>query len=300
MSELSDSIQALPNQSWIPILVLLVLGIALWLAGGRLLKGAFAAMGLVAGGSIGWIVGSAIDFGVSVWVIALIMALLVACVATLAYRATVAMALAAVLALASPLGVWTAAGAELAPGPETTTVAASDNENLGPVLGKDEPELDLDEIDSWLRDLADDAKNVVNNGPMAAPEATFDLQQEVRDQLENARTLGDELARQARELWDRTPSDLRTRLIGAAAVGALIGFLLGTLATTFSTLFVTAFAGSLTMIVGGWSAATKVGVPDGPWVPDTPNAWLTWWVIIAVIGLVIQWMTRPKRADKAA
>ena len=73
-------------------------------------------------------------------------------------------------------------------------------------------------------------------------------------------------------------------------------------ARAFSAAVVTAFGGSLVWLTCAWMLATRLGLPDGPWLPGTSASWLTLWMFASVIGLCIQWQwtSPPKRADKSA
>ena len=96
------------------------------------------------------------------------------------------------------------------------------------------------------------------------------------------------------------PETVRRRLLAAVLVAAALGFVLGTLASSFSASLVTAFGGGLALLVGFWAGVCKLGFADAAWLPDGPRAWLTSWVLLTIIGLLIQWTGRPRRADKPA
>ena len=88
--------------------------------------------------------------------------------------------------------------------------------------------------------------------------------------------------------------------MAAEVDGRLAGVLVGTLAGALRAKVVTAFGGSLLWLSCAGVLVAATDLPEGPWLPATPVAWLALWVITAVIGLAIQWTFRPKRADKPA
>jgi hypothetical protein len=59
---------------------------------------------------------------------------------------------------------------------------------------------------------------------------------------------------------------------------------------------VTALGGSFLLIGSGCTVAARF-LPAAI-LPQSAVAWLTWWAAAAVIGLGLQWMFRPKPADK--
>ncbi len=123
------------------------------------------------------------------------------------------------------------------------------------------------------------------------------LGEQLQPHLNRARSAAAALVDRGVELWEQTPVPLRQRLIGAAAAGALVGFLVGTLAASLSASLVTSFIGALTWMAGVGSVLTKL---DDAALPDSPSLWLLGWLLISVIGLLIQWTLPPRRADKVA
>ena len=283
MSEIAEAIQQLPGKSWVPILVIIAIGVVLWAAGGRLLRTAFALLGFLIGAAVGWLLGHAVELGAPAGLVALIAALVVACVATLAFRAAVATGLAAIVAVAAPMSIWAVADIKGLESAVSEPLASPEPSVEAPA----EPE--MDEIDRWLAEVRGDT----------IEEAGVELEAEVAETIAAAKTLIEHVVDQFQVVWDRVPEDLRSRMLGATIVGGLIGFLVGTLATAFSASLVTAFAGSMTWLVGGWSALSKAGV-DGPWVPTGPAGWMVLWLAVGIIGLAVQWTVRVKAADKPA
>ncbi|MHC4991736.1 MAG: hypothetical protein ACYTGC_12225 [Planctomycetota bacterium] len=271
MSDIAQAISDLPLGSWIPIGVLLLIGGVLWAAGRHLLRVAFAAIGFLIGSLVGWLVGEAIDFAVPLWTMSLIGGLFGAVVAGLAYRAAVATGLGLVLAVAAPMAVLSSAGGV------TEEQEQAADEAVAAVR---------DELDDWLEDMQGDDETTV--------------QENWQEHLLQARSLAAVVKEHAAETWRQVPPEVGNRLIAGTIVGGLLGFVLGTLASTFSATMVTAFGGALAMLVGGWASASRLGFGDAGWIPTSTQAWLTVWMVLSVIGLLIQWTTRPRRADKPA
>ena len=78
------------------------------------------------------------------------------------------------------------------------------------------------------------------------------------------------------------------------------------MAPSFGALVLTAFGGSLMWITGTRIVATKLGLPDGPWLPapDTHGvAFASMWLITSLVGMGVQsyFLGSPKEnADKPA
>jgi hypothetical protein len=284
VTDLAHTISTLPSGSWIPIAVLLLAGAAAWAAGRRLLRTGFAGLGLLAGGAVGWILGETLPLGLPAWATAVAGALLLTLVSTMAYKAAVAAALAVVLASVAGLGVLSAAGYQprIAAQAEPSA-SASDLELEGP----------LDQLDEWLDQLR-------GKDEAAPPPAEESVEQQLQEHLEHVETVARQLVETVTAQWEALPEQVRRRLVAALLVGGVLGFVLGTLASAFSASLVTAFGGGLALLIGAWAAFCKLGFAEAPWLPDGPRPWLTWWVLLSIIGLMIQWTGRPRRADKPA
>ena len=283
MDDLAQAIRDLPLESWVPIALMLVIGLGMWAAGRRLARPTFAAAGLLTGALCGWLIADALGIGVPGWAAALVAGLLLACIATLAYRASVAAGLAVVLAFGAPLGIWAIADAD---GVQQAILASPESD---PPPVDSEP----DALDDWAGSL----------GPKAAAQSGLDedITDELLEQFDHAVTFATYLLEHGKRLWAQTPPELRQRMIGAGVVAGIIGFLVGTLASTVSASVVTSFGGAACWMSGAWLAALRLGVPEtSPLVPKHAGAWLVLWVVISVIGLLIQWTIRPKLADKPA
>ncbi|MDY7107052.1 MAG: hypothetical protein SYC29_00290 [Planctomycetota bacterium] len=294
MNELSQAIQDLPLAGLIPVVMLIVVGIILWAAGRRVLRAGFAAAGLILGGAAGWILGDAVQLGVSPWITAAVLGIIIACVAALMYRVAVAGALALVFAVAAPMAVVTVA-----------EIQGVDKSVLQPVEPEDEPEgpapRELDELDRFFGEAEE------GEGPISPPgepgddeggDGQIDLTEEASERLDQARSYAEQVLEGLRAWWDETPEKLRPAIIGAAVGGILLGVLFGALAPTLSAAVVTSFGGALLWLSGLRIVVTQVGEPVVNWLPSQATWLLGLWLIISLIGVAIQWMFRPKPADK--
>jgi hypothetical protein len=294
MSELSQAIQNLPLAGLIPVVLLIIVGVILWAAGRRVLRAGFAAAGLILGGAAGWILADALNLGVSAWIGAAVLGIIIACVAALMYRVAVAGALALVFAIAAPMAVVTVA-----------EVQGVDKSVLQPVETEPEAEgpapREPDELDRFFGE-ADENQGPINLLDEAADNGgeggDIDLSEEAAERLQQARSYAEQVLEGLRAWWDETPQKLRPAIIGAAVGGILLGVLFGALAPTLSAAVVTSFGGALLWLSGVRIVVTQVGEPVVNWLPSQATWLLGLWLIISLIGVAIQWMFRPRPADK--
>ena len=80
----------------------------------------------------------------------------------------------------------------------------------------------------------------------------------------------------------------------------MLGFVVGTGAPVFSAIVVSSLGGSFLILSTGWIMGAKIPHADGLLDKLTPTTWTLLWLITSVLGLGIQWIFRPKRADKSA
>jgi hypothetical protein len=307
MEELTQTILDLPATGLIPVVLLLLVGVVLWAAGRRVLRTGFAAAGLILGGVLGWAAGGldvVAAMNVPAWVFAVVAAVVAALVFAAAYRLVLAAVIALLLAALAPLSVWTAA--ELGALPVRGGESVAQETLFAPSPQPTETSTPT-ELDRWLEEVfgtpAGNPPEPVISEPEPAPEPQDDGEAGVWRQW------WDGAARALKELvnvaWEKSAGSLRPTLFAAAAVGGLLGLVLGAAAPAFSGAVVTALGGSILMLSSGTTLvartlATRVEMPQGPWMPTTPTGLLTWLLALTVIGLGIQWMLRAKHADKAA
>ena len=314
-NDIAQAITELPVGGMIPVGLALIAGLLLWAAGRRILLAAFAAIGFVLGGAAGWLIGELMGLGMQVWIPAVAGGIVLACVAALASRLVVAVAFALTLGVAASLATMTLAQIGGSSDDQPTQEQITDSADLaGPIPDTSLPE----DVAEWLDRIDPGLGN--QDPPEAQPErAPPDLPLDLPSDLASE-TLGDslEIPEQAQRYvdhirhiagqlkdalkakWDTTPDASRPTVIASALSGLLVGMLLGALARGFSAVVVTAFSGSLLWLSCAWTLASRAGLSEASWMPESSGSWLGWWMVTAVIGLIIQWTLRRKRADKSA
>jgi hypothetical protein len=306
MTSLSETIQNLPFAGLIPVVLLALVGILLWAAGRRVLRAGFAAVGLILGAGIGWVLGEQASLGVPPWVPALVIGIIIACVAALGYRVAIAGALALVFGVGGATGVVMVAelqGVEKSiavkePKPIETEQKSDKFDELFPssFAPGDQP-LSGGEGDASSEGSEGDREAA--SGEEGEPEAGGDLRGQAAEVMDDVRTYAGQLIGAIKQKWSETPEQLRPSIVSAAIIGLLAGALIGTLAPTQSATVVTAFGGSLLWLSCLRVMLAQFGAGVEKVLPSSATALLIVWLIIAIAGAVIQWIFRPKRADKA-
>jgi hypothetical protein len=291
MSEMSQAIQDLPLAGLIPVLLLMLVGLMLWAAGRKLLRAGFAAAGLIVGGALGLLLGTAIGF--SPWIVALVLGIILACLAALAHRVAVAGSLALVFGAAAPLAVVTIA--EIQGVDKSILQEPTESPEGIPGLEEREP----DEFDRTFGRSGMAPEEFGEGGVEEAVVAEqLDLTEETRQALGQARSYAEQLIEAVKAWWAETPEKLRPTIVGAAVGGVLVGVLFGALASGLAAAVVSSFGGALLWLGSLRVVLLQAGGPVAGWLPSTATASLTIWLIISLIGVAIQWMIRPKPADK--
>ncbi|MEE8153680.1 MAG: hypothetical protein V3T53_01835 [Phycisphaerales bacterium] len=314
-NDIAQAITELPVAGMIPVGLALIAGLLLWAAGRRILLAAFAAIGFVLGSVAGWMIGELMGLGMQIWIPAVVGGIVFTCVAALASRLVVAVAFALTLGIAAPLATMTLAQIGVSSDSQATQEQITDPGDFADPI----PDIPLpEEVAEWLDRIDPD---LGDQGPPEAqperappdllPDLPLDLASESLSQSleipEQAQRYVDHIQHIAGQLkdamkakWDTTPTSARSTVIASALSGLLVGMLLGALARGFSAVVVTAFSGSLLWLSCAWTLGSRAGLSEAALMPESSGSWLVWWMVTAVIGLVIQWTLRRKRADKSA
>ncbi len=290
-----------------------LVGLLLWLAGGRLAKTGVVLAGFVLGGlvavsvAVAWTApaaGEAVnETGEAVaatggevgapWVIGLGLggAIAGALLAVLLYRLWMGLATAVALAMVVPAAtlIWT-----------------------GTTPGVDEAQLDA--AAEELQDAAVEAGGEVLTDPDVAASLTGDLQADLSSEAVRAAAtqhaqrfldlLGEAWANQRASLrvwWDGLTAAQRSAVTGGAAIGALVGLILGVALPKVAAAVQTALVGTLLMYFPGtWLLERYVltGEASSGWLPGTPRGVLLTLGLITLLGLLIQCTVLRKKTDK--
>jgi hypothetical protein len=327
MDELSQQVGSLPWSGIIPVLLCLGAGAALWACGARILRPALALLGAAAGGLAGWTLGDALlpglGIGVPGWAVGAAAALVMGFIAWASFRIALAFALAGIFALAAPLGVLAAAEAGLiraddSPWAYQSTPPAVVTREEGSLYFFDDAK-DAASAASLKRPVDDPTRGLPGDllpfvqqalslsasdtGDSAIKGASelatgIELSESMQQHVDQAQGVAQELLDAAQERWERTPEGLRPTLLGAAIVGAILGLVIGGVLAKTAAIVLTAAAGGGLVLAAGSVLIGQWGL-NGAWMPPSSGAWAGLWLITTGAGAVIQFMLRPRPADKS-
>ncbi len=292
MSDLIHSIQSMPLAGLVPVVMLLIAGLVLWMAGRQILRGAFILMGLLLGALIGLLLDDSWQTGLPGWVLPVLVGVVLAVLAGVTYRLAAAAMMAIVLGMACPLTVIAVNEWQVERGKGVT---AEGDENI-------EVRHSLEKYQDGLDKAGTEAREVTESLAQRTVDAAakHGFEEEAAAGIERVKTFGSAVAQSIKQRWEGTPERLRPMVLLSAVVGAMTGLIIGFIARRFSDCGVTAMLGAAIWLGAANVIALRAGVPDGPWMPRSTIVWMAVWLIVAIIGLSIQWARRPKPADKPA
>jgi hypothetical protein len=300
MDAIWSALQTLPGGPFPWLCGLLGAGLLLWLAGHKVLKASFAAVGFVGGFFAGFMLAAAFDVGVPGWLAGIVMAMAMAVMASLTYKMAVATGCAIALGTLMPMaavalhnhGMLGKLVDRMPPMPSSEgllPLAPPPGESeSGPGAGEtadSEEELSLENIQRIIKE----AQGELDALTAEAEDASW---------LTRASGWSTDTATKVHGRWEQTPPPMRTLLVGAAAVGAFLGFAGGLLATTWAAMLATAIVGGAAIMIGGAGLAQFLSGSPILTEPSHFGALAAVWTGISCLGLVIQAKVRSKRADK--
>lgn len=313
LGDLADtSLKSLPPAGLVVVIAILICGLLMWAFGGRLVKPMYGFLFGVAGAAAGLFVPAMIGFSVSPYIGIGVGAMVGVLAGLLLFRISMATALATTGGILAPLiaaaVMWlNPAGADgagtplsgdelfLSGVPRDTDAnnggAAPDDDTLDFALdtffgtnGAGEPS-DNDEIG--------DEDEAVNDAVEAAAALA-------RTAAERLRAFVTELAGEARATWNELPGDQQLVLGVAAVLGGLAGFLLGLSFPAKVAAVGSAFIGAGIWTPIGAKLLRDFAVPGASALPESARGWLALWLIVAAIGLALQWTVLKPKTDKSS
>jgi hypothetical protein len=254
----------------------LITGLALWLFGGKLLKPAFALLGLVIGGMLGFLLVPAFFsttiLGVPSPYVGLGLGLLLGLIQGLVlFRFSMAICTALILGLAATLGA--AAWMKFEPLKRAADVA---NQPVSTLTG---------------------------SVPAGASSLTIPTREEAIEKLrpvaERVGAFLDDAGEQLKSEWTKlTPRQQGTLVISGLA-GILGGLILGLVFPKKSSALVTALVGAAVWIPCAAWLAIAANAPGNERLNFTAFTWLLIWLGVTILGLVIQATLLKKKAPKS-
>ncbi len=255
------------------ILAALAVGIVLWATGGWVLRSAVGAMGLGLGGLGGMMIWEQTHIGPQ-WVAPVVGAIVIACVALLAYKLLAGALLAITLTILGGSVAW--------------TVLHLTENNVPPppvagLFGLPVDELAGEPPDATPLEQATTHRSIL---PVSFPPNI----------TQHAMELGrHEKLVPFRDAWETLPPDPRLVVLATAGIAALAGLILSTFFTTAAAVLLTATAGAglvltaLPRLLDMWNMT-----PDWLGGAAGGSTIVLAWLAATALGLILQGLTRPR------
>ncbi len=296
----------LPPVAHAPIALALVAGFLLWVVGGRLIKPAFAAMGIVLGGLGGFMLLPQLGFeqvlgmpspyaglafgGLSGLIFSIVV-----------FRMAVGVASSGAFALVGLLGglafLQVQPGIEQAP---DSPLEAEIDERAAALATDGGASSMLDDIrDAFDEAAVDHAERSIRETAEGSFERLDgDTQTIMRTAYGQCRAFVSALVSQAGDRWRATGADERMILMGGTILGAAAGLLIGFAAPKRSSAVVSALAGSAIWLGSAVWLMHAFEAPGREFLQRTPLVWVIVWLAAAGVGVMLQLKARrAKVAD---
>ncbi len=313
LGELADtSFRSLPPAGLLIVGAVLVSGLLMWAFGGRLVRPMYGFLFGVAGAAAGLFVPAMIGLDISPYVGIAVGAVGGVLAGLLLFRLSMATALGTTGGVLAPL----IAAAVMWLGPAVADSAGTpltgESMFLTGVPREDGSGPNAEPASDSSLDFALDTIFGTNGGAKSSDNETTDLEDEavdaavdaaaaiVRSAAERTRAFIAELAAEARAMWGNLPGDQRLVLGVAAVLGGLAGFLLGLSFPKRVAAVGSAFIGAGIWTPVGAKLLRDFSVPGAASLPDSARGWLALWLIIAAIGLALQWTVLKPKTDKSS
>jgi len=244
----------------------LVVGVALLLAGRKLMRTGMILAAAVLGGVFGFYAGPSVGLAVDPNILLAVGLALGAIAGVLLYRATVGVTVMLLLAAAGPLiaaGVMRLSAA--------SDLAASTGESARAAVA-------LSEEDA-----------------AAGPPESLDAAAE--EAWKRVRAFAGSVRDRAGEEWGELERREKSILLGSSMLGAALGLFLGAMYPKRSAAVMSAFLGAgLALPSAAWLVEVYVPAAAGR-LPKQAVVWLAVWAGLSVVGVAVQWTSGKKRAD---
>ncbi|MCA9277783.1 MAG: hypothetical protein H6815_03245 [Phycisphaeraceae bacterium] len=276
------------------------IGLVLWLAGQRMVRGMFAVLGLVTGAGTGFFASSYVGYteiaNVPTPLVGLIAGALVGLLASvLLYRAFMAVGSAAVLGFAAVLAAGVMTMQPAIDSGTNAAVALTPSQMLLPGVpeeGEAAPD-DTTEVDEPESSLVDRARELLNEEDVARIRAVSN------EAATRAREFGSAVYNEAELVWLELSPRQRTSITLWGLAGLGLGFLFGVVMPGRSSMFVTSVMGAaIWMPCALWLMSS---MSASTWMPQwdrmmgqPPMFWVCVWIALSLFGITAQWVISPE------
>lgn len=270
--------------------VIVGIGIALWLAGGKLLKAACMLgglmLGMIVGGlSVAFVDSPAIAIGFMAG-----LGLLGVLGAWLMFRAWVAFSAAVMFAIVAPAAVivWQGVPAQQL-SDDTQQATAQVQERYDALSSQLNAETKL-QVESLIQ----------QGDPEALTKADTLLAEQGEKAWDAAKTAVFRNLEDVQAWWDDSATNVQKNIGLAMLIGAGVGLLFGFIAPTYAASIQSAMVGAVLIVIPGRELIVSYLPAAAEFVPTTARGTLITLGLITVAGIVLQWTLYLRRDDKTA
>jgi hypothetical protein len=306
-TNLSELLQSMPAVWTLVLAALLVVGLVLWVFGGKMAKAGVMVSGFVLGGLCAMALAAALGEpgeaglgGSGLWIMAIGIggALAGLLLAALLFRvwmgATAALLLAAVVPAAAMVWQGNAPPLSAVRGTQTAALDA-----MG--AGESDPTAEA------IREQVEQFRASVHGDEAADPESadTAMSAEQLADALFDQEQFRDELAgvwsQQVEEVkawWRDLPAGQRRFLLAGSAVGGVVGLILGLIVPLIAAAVQSALVGGILILFAGRALLLQYVPAAAGVMPDSWRGVLLSLGLITLLGILIQWSLRAKKDDE--
>ncbi len=303
--------QTLPEGGMVSLVIGLVAGLALWLAGVKIVRGVFLALGAAVGSFAGAVIMPllgmpAFDLG-SVTLTPGFTGLIVGGI----IGALVAMAMLRVVVIITAAGAMAVVGAmaalvfvHVSPA-EPADAAGSDA-----AMAERAPDLGAltEQFAERAREQTDQALDLLNR---SAPDGstgsgflddlnTEENRERLRDAAERSKAFMKAVGERLRTDYEARPDRDKLVILSGTLAGLALGLLMGVAMPKRSSALVTSLAGSALWLSAGVALVKANSDPTPGFVQQPPLVWAVVWGVAAVAGMAIQFGLIKRRGEKKA
>lgn len=304
--------QTLPEGGMIPLFIGLAAGLALWLAGVKIVRAVFLALGAAAGGFVGSVLlplSGMPDLNVGITLTpgftGLILGGIVGAIAAMGLLRVVV-----ILTAAGAMGVVGAMAALVFLHFNPTNPADAEGPADAPPAAYSEPAQDpTEQLARRAREQTAEALDLLNRSvPEGTPASdligdlnTEENRERLRDAAERSRAFVAGVADKVRADYERRPDRDKLVILSSTLAGLAAGLLIGVAMPRRSSALITSLAGSALWLAAGVALIRANADPAPAFISQPPLVWAVVWALTATAGMAVQFgLIRRKGAKPAA
>lgn len=302
--------QTLPEGGMIPLFVALAAGVALWLAGVKIVRIVFLILGAALGGFVGSVLMPltglpSLNLGAltltpgftGLIAGAVIGALVAMAMLRLVVILTAAGAMAVVGAMAAFVFIHFSPATDTSPGdPAAYTENTEDLRAITDDLARRTRDQTQEALDLLNRNLTEDAPttNIIEDLN------TEENRERLRDAAERSKAFLQGVSARIQADYEARPARDKLVILSSTLAGLAVGLLMGVAMPKRSSALVTSLMGSALWLAAAVALVRANTDPDPAYLNQPPLTWAIVWTIAAILGMVVQFGLIKRKGSKPA